>query len=113
MNWIDRGPLGLKADKAAKDPAYLAKVRQLPCVICSGWGMIQTTPTEAHHVTHDRLSQRKTPDGMAIPLCADHHRGGYGSDKIALHAAKDEWRRLYGPDHEFSAMTQDAVRENE
>ena len=43
-----RGPLGLKVKQPQKasrrarqgklDPAYLADVRRLPCVICEAWG---------------------------------------------------------------------------
>ena len=110
MNLANRPPLGLKQPKAAPDPAYLARVRELPCVVCDASGEMQYTPTTAHHVIHGRFSQRKTPDRMAIPLCADHHQLG-GNGKAALHANPALWKRLYGEDHDFVAVTQDKILE--
>ena len=97
-------PLGLKAPKAAKDPAYLARVRELPCCICEAFGEAQTTPTAAHHVIMGRFSQRKTPDRMAVPLCYEHHQGGKG-----IHTAPQWWADTYGNDFDFTAKTQDAL----
>lgn len=108
MNLARKPPLGLKAPKAFADPVYLARVRELPCCICEAFGEPQMTPTTAHHVIHGRFSQHKTPDRMAIPLCADHHQLG-GNGKVALHAQPEEWKRLYGHDHEYIAATQDKL----
>lgn len=108
MNLANRPPLGLKEPKAAPDPVYLARVRELTCCICDAFGERQYTPTTAHHVIHGRFSQRKTPDRMAIPLCADHHQLG-GNGKPALHANPALWKRLYGEDHDFVAVTQDKI----
>lgn len=80
-------PLGLKPERAAKNPAHMAKVAQLPCVICGRW------PVEVHHCIHDRFGQRKAPDTETIPLCRDHHQ--------LLHADKRAWREAHGPDHGF------------
>lgn len=104
-NLTGRPPLGLKAGKAPKRPDYLAAVRGLPCIICAGFDVgPQRTPTEAHHCIHDRHSQRKTPDIQAIPLCSFHHRGGHG-----IHTAPGWWRDQFGADHEYIAVTQDAL----
>ena len=103
-----KGPMGQKAAKAKPDPAYLAAVRALPCCVCAAYGEMQHTPTTAHHPIHGRFSQRKVPDRMAIPLCADHHQLG-GNGKTALHAEPSKWKRLYGEDHEFIAATQDRI----
>lgn len=103
-----RGPLGLKEPKAKPDPAYLAKVRALPCCICEAFGEMQHTPTTAHHVIHGRFSQRKVPDRMTIPLCADHHQLG-GNGKTALHSEPTKWKRLYGDDFDFIPATQDRI----
>lgn len=99
-----RPPLGLKIPKAKPDPAYLAKVRQLPCAICEAWGRQQVGPTYAHHTIHDRYSQERTPDREAIPLCWDHHQGPYG-----IHADKHSWRQEYGADRDYIAGTQDKI----
>ena len=106
-NLAGLGPMGLKQPKVA-DPGYLAKVRALPCVICVEWGLPQTTPTEAHHVIHNRYGQRKSPDNMAIPLCVDCHRNG-GGGRVAIHREPQKWRRLYGPDHSYSARVRDMI----
>lgn len=123
-NLAGKGPLGLKAPKPeaksltraraikakprkarpGDDPAYLAAVRLLPCCICTGWGLQQTTPTEAHHAICGRYGQHKTPDCMAIPLCRDHHTGPRG-----IHTQRAQWVASYGPDTDHIPATQDAV----
>lgn len=109
MTFARRGPLGLKSPKAKPDPVYLARVRELPCVICQAFGEPQLSPTTAHHPKHDRFSQSKVPDRMAIPLCDGHHQGQFDGSKIAIHAAPEEWRQRYGADHEYIAVTQDRL----
>lgn len=108
-NLAGKPPLGLKEPKAKADPAYLAKVRELPCCICEAFGEAQLSATTAHHPIHGRFSQRKTPDRMAIPLCDGHHQGSFDGSKIAVHAEPTKWKRLYGEDHEYSAITQDRI----
>ena len=85
----------LKSPKAKPNAKYLAAVRELECVICLRMGC------EAHHPIHDRFSQVRVPDEMAIPLCFDCH--------AELHRNKREWREKYGADHEFTAATQDKL----
>ncbi len=61
----------------AKDPAYLAFIRSMPCIICllrsGGDCAHQETRTEAAHVGYRGLRQ-KCSDRETIPLCAWHHR---------------------------------------
>lgn len=95
------------------EPHYLDLVRACPCCICDSQGLIQTTPTEAHHVFHGRFSGRKTPDRMAIPLCREHHRESDDPLKLAIHQAKETWAERYGFDHEFTAATQDKIERME
>lgn len=115
-----KGPLGLKGEKPAKkrskrerrgetDPAYLADVRRLPCVICEAWGHQQTTPTEAHHPICERYGQERVPDRQAISLCDGHHQGNFDTTKIAIHRDRSLWVETYGSDREYIALTQDAV----
>lgn len=108
MNLTQR-PIFTKSPKAKPNPAYLAKVRELPCVICMSFGEHQTSPTSAHHPIHDRYSTRKVPDEQAIPLCEGHHQGLRDTSKLALHQAPSQWKRLYGADHEYIAVTQDRL----
>lgn len=111
MNITQRGPLGQKQAKLGQNPAYLAAVRCLPCCICEAAGEVQKSPTEAHHVFHDRFGQLKTPDEMAIPLCDGHHQAKFDRTKLAIHNAKEQWRDRYGADYEYTAATQDKIRE--
>ena len=106
-----RGPLGLKDRSDGKDPAHLARVRALPCCICDAWGLAQTTPTEAHHCIHGRHGQRKTPDRMAIPLCAAHHRGALGV--IGLHSNPAAWKQLFGSDTDWIPITLDKLEQQQ
>lgn len=109
MNLAGKPPLGLKAEKAKPDPAYLEKVRALPCCICENWGIQQQSATEAHHPIHDRFSRARVPDRMAIPLCRGHHMGDTGEGKVAIHKNKTLWRKMFGPDHHYIAGTQDKI----
>jgi len=91
------------------DPAYLARVRDLPCIICESFGMQQTSPTTAHHPIMGRGGSRRTPDAMAIPICDGHHQGTFDTRKIALHQTPKAWREAYGPDTDYVAVTQDKL----
>ena len=99
-----RGPLGQKQQKAAKDPAYLVRVRAERCCICEAFGEVQTTPTQAHHPIMGRYSQHKRPDRSAIPLCWEHHQGPKG-----IHTHPAWWAETYGSDTDYIATTQDAL----
>ena len=109
MNLANRPPLGLKAPKAKPDTAYLARVRELPCIICQEYGMRQTSPTAAHHPIMGRYGNRKVPDCMAIPLCEGHHQGLFDTTKVAVHREPERWQRLYGKDTDWIAPTQDRL----
>lgn len=54
---------------------YLERVRACRCVVCTLMGVVQSTPTAAHHVesVRDGLS-----DYAAVALCHDHHQGPNG-----------------------------------
>lgn len=106
---LTQQPIRQKSPKTKPNPGYLAKVRELPCIICTSFGEQQTSPTSAHHPIHDRYSTRKVPDEQAIPLCEGHHQGLRDTSKLALHQAPSQWKRLYGADHEYIAVTQDRL----
>lgn len=91
-----------KPAKAPRDPERLAKIKQLPCVICGA-----APPSDAHHCIHDRFGQRKAPDSETIPLCKSCHQWGPG----AIHADKRAWRERHGPDHGYLAMVDDMLGE--
>jgi len=69
----------------------MARVKELPCVIC------HSTPCDAHHVFHGRYGSRKASDFDTIPLCKAHHQ--IGPD--AIHNDKAGWMECYGPDHGY------------
>lgn len=56
--------------EAAKDPEYLAWVRQQPCCVVSCGAY---PPSHPHHAGVRGLGQ-KAPDATAIPLCGTCHR---------------------------------------
>lgn len=91
-----------KKGKPKKDPRFLASVRERNCIICETFHEPQVSPTQAHHVIHDRFGNEKTDDKMAIPLCEGHHQGMFDTSKTAIHREPKKWRELYGADYEYS-----------
>lgn len=110
---ITHRPITPKPERAKPDPAYLARVRELPCCICEAWGMRQNSPTEGHHTKSGRYGNEKTPDNMAIPLCHSHHnklrKYPGDEDKIGFHNAQETWEREYGPDTDWINPTRDKI----
>jgi hypothetical protein len=53
------------------DKKRLARIRQLPCLLCHA-----PPPSEAAHlrIGHVAGTGLKPPDDLAIPLCHEHHR---------------------------------------
>ena len=98
-----------KVPRPDKDPAYLAAVAALPCVVCETNGGAQQSRTTVHHTNCGRYGNRKTPDRQAIPLCDGHHQGNFDTSKIAIHRQTKLWRASYGQDTDYIARTQDAV----
>lgn len=108
MNLANRPPLGLKPGKVKPDPAYLARVRELPCVSCYKPG-----PSEAHHCRdlpdyekrgiYERLpgAAQKSSDRDAIPLCPDCHR--------MFHLRRSEFHAKRGKDYLFIPETRGAI----
>lgn len=89
-------PIMQKKGKAKKNPKWMAKVAQLPCVICAKW------PVQVHHCIHDRFSQRRSPDTETIPLCFECHN--------RLHDNKREWREAHGPDYSYLDLVQTLIK---
>ena len=95
--------------RTGKDPAYLAWLHELPCVVCIG-GMdrlmtwlrpLQSAPirqssrTEAAHCG-DRGMSQKAPDRTAIPLCCEHHREG----RCSVHKMGKRFWEYWGIDRD-------------
>lgn len=112
MNLAQKPPMGLKDQRPAADPAYLARVRELPCCICGRW------PVDAHHCrslppanephAYTRLPAhgRKSGDRDTIPLC---HDGCHQVGPLSFHQDKHGWERRNGPDYGFIPATRAAV----
>ena len=111
MSRIDTGrpPFQKRAGDPKPNRAYLAAVRELPCVICEAFGELQSSPTTAHHPICGRYGTRKAPDTTAIPLCCGHHQGDFDTSKIAIHRERKAWVAKYGPDTDYTAVTQDRL----
>ena len=95
------------------DPAYLAKVRALPCCLCEAYGEIQLSRTEAHHPIFERHSNEKVPDREAVPHCNGHHTGSRDTSKTAVHKDRDAYEQKYGTDRQWIAATQDKIERME
>lgn len=92
-----------KPAKAKPNPAYLARVHELPCVCCGAF------PVEAHHCRdmppfdergrYERLpaAGRKSGDRDAIPLCPNHH--------AMFHLQRSGFHALFGVDYQYIATT--------
>lgn len=52
---------------------YMAKMHELPCLVCELMGQ-PSLPVEAHHVG---LGDDRS-DWLVVPLCTEHHRGATG-----------------------------------
>jgi len=94
-----------------EDAAYLADLHKLPCVICDAFGMMQLSPTTAHHWIVGRHGTKRTPCKQALPLCDGHHQGKFDTSKIAIHREPAAWREAYGKDSDYIQVTQDKVAE--
>ena len=108
MNLTGR-PIHSKPDRIGRDPERLARVAEMPCVICHEWGMVQFSPTQVHHCIHGRHGTRRTPDAMTIPLCEGHHQGLRDTSKIALHREPLAWREEYGDDVNWLSWVEDRL----
>ena len=91
-----RGPLGQKPPKpergTAKARAHIARVKQLPCVICHKPG-----PSDAHHCIVGRYGTTKASDFDTISLCKSCHQHG----PKAIHNNKRAWVERNGPDYDY------------
>lgn len=111
-----KGPLGQKSEAEKENPARLAAVAAMPCVICYEYGMVQLSRTTVHHCIHGRNAydkrakkRRRAPDSMTLPLCDGHHQGDFDTSKIALHREPDEWKRRYGKDTEWLSWVEERL----
>ena len=78
--------------------AYMARVRELPCVLCQKIGTLQDTPTAAHHA----FDTAARSDWLTVAICHYHHQGAGGFH----HLGEREFNRRYRTSEaELLAMT--------
>ena len=82
-----------------RDPAHIARVKALPCIICGAPG-----PSDAHHVIHDRATVPKN-DRRVLPMCKPCHQTGPN----AIHAGTKAWKRAHGNDFDYLARVADML----
>jgi len=75
----------MASDERAEGVRHMLAVKALPCIACGA-----PPPSEAHHVTGDRMPRN---DLRVIPLCPACHRGPRG-----YHLAKRSWVARHGRD---------------
>jgi hypothetical protein len=107
VNLTGKGPLGLKLAKpergTAKARAHMARVKQLPCVICHKPG-----PSDVHHVICDRFGTNKASDFEVISLCKSHHQDG----PEAIHNGKASWVAKHGADHSYLPLVAEWLKKS-
>lgn len=115
MRVNSKPPLGQKPAKRVVDKAYMAKVAQLPCVICEKFGMQQNSRTEVHHCKSGRFGFRRASDTDTIPLCHSHHNKLWAvegdEDKVGYHDRQETFERLYGLDTDYIQQTKERTEE--
>lgn len=101
---ITQRPIFQKPAKVKPDPAYLSKVRALPCVCCGFAGgcdphHCSDIPPENEQGLYTRLpcAGRRSGDRDAIPLCRFHHD--------MYHRNMAEFHAIYGVDYQYIAPT--------
>lgn len=75
-----------------KDSAWLNRVANLGCIICS-------QPAQIHHIRFGQGRGMRAPDRLVIGLCPKHHQhGGHG---VSLHAGQKAFEEKYGTEIEL------------
>lgn len=92
---MEVGEKGMKAAielrNGFKDPKRLADIHDLPCVVCSEFGLKQKTKTIAHHRIGKGLG-KKASDLLTIALCESHHNTSPdGIHNMPLHAWEEKF----------------------
>lgn len=62
----------------AKQKRYLAKLAELPCVLCEQIGQQQQGRIFLHHIREGQGMSQRASDWLAIPLCHSCHQGDHG-----------------------------------
>ena len=68
---------------------HLSRVASLGCVVCRRLGF-SDVPAEIHHPRFAAGMAQRASDWLALPICAEHHRGSRGihGDRSVLRQIK-------------------------
>ncbi len=69
---------------------HLSKVAELSCAACQRFGV------QVHHIRTERIKS----DFLTIPLCHEHHQGGF-----SIHNSKEQFTNIYGSEWQLLAKT--------
>lgn len=75
----------------AAEREHMGRVKRLRCVLCGLLGLVQTSPTDVHHIREGQGGAQRAPHRLTIPLCHDGcHQGPHGihGDRALLRQAK-------------------------
>lgn len=87
-----------------KDKEHLAKLHDIPCVVCNKFHLKQTSRTVAHHFIGMGLG-KKASDLLTLSLCEYHHTGTREEGcKDAIHSISislKAWEEKFGTQKEL------------
>lgn len=68
-------PMIRRIEESERDPDYLARIRQCPCLYCSLEPAGQAAHVRRQSGVHNKRGGlgKKPADKWAVPLCAEHH----------------------------------------
>lgn len=92
---------------SSKAERHMARVAQVPCVLCTYMGLGES-PAQVHHLKFGTGVSDRASDWLVIPLCYEHHQGPSG-----VHMLKEKGLRLrYNlSEVDLLAMTIEALAE--
>lgn len=96
MITINKQPVELR--NGYKDKERLAKLHDLPCIVCSKFHLKQTTKTVAHHFIGRGIG-KKASDLLTLSLCEYHHTKGNCGE--AIHSGRRTWEEKFGTQEEL------------
>jgi len=91
-----------KAPATKIEREYMDAVAKMGCIVCrnngDGW-----VPAAIHHIRAAAGAGQRSPHGLVIPLCGDHHQ--HGGPGVAIHASRQRFEMLYGSEMELLNQT--------
>lgn len=85
----------------AAESRHLDRIANIGCILCRHLGHFNT-PAEVHHIREGQGMSQRASHFLAVPLCAEHHRGPNGLHGLGTRAF---FRRYNLDEMELLAMT--------